>query len=109
MEKYIDKYSNLNALLLDLSSGNLNNPFVARIEDADEVLFNSVQSVADVPLAIEALEDGVISWALGNNVVEYSKNSLDFTGDTIDSATTISVEAGDIVYFRGNNNNNIML
>lgn len=105
MDKYLDKYSNLNALLADYSAGNLKNPFVARIEDEDKMVYNTIDSLEDVPLAIEALEDGVISWQLGSNVVSYSKNSLDFTGDTIDSATTISVEAGDIVYFKGENGN----
>ena len=52
---------------------------------------------------IEALESGTIQWNFSGGTIEYSLNGGDWT--TIDRLTILNVSEGDILRFRGNNNN----
>lgn len=66
------------------------------------------------PLTFEILEDGNVSWTVGyddpenplHKTVQYSLNNGDWTNITsTEAGVSISVQNGDIIRFRGNNNN----
>ena len=54
-----------------------------------------------IPFTIEALGSGTIRWALGEKVVQYSKNGGAWI--EMDETTRISVVEGDVIQFKGDN------
>lgn len=107
MERYIKSFEN-QALIEDaVNAGELLKPYVAYIEDEDRIDFNSIEKedpgLLGVPFTIEALGNGNFSWDLGTiDTINYSTNSGEYGIYTKNS--TISVNTGDILQFKGKNN-----
>lgn len=78
-------------------------PWVSYTVQAETVNYNKSEEekLLSTPFMIEALESGNIAWALNNKTIEYSKNEGEWL--TMDSGTSISVEQGDTVRFKGTN------
>ena len=75
-----------------------------------EHTFTYVGRPEETPLALHILSSGTITWVTSNTAltrtIEYSKNGGEWSGitsNTGSSAPSISVNAGDMIWFRGNN------
>ena len=84
-------------------NNNYEEPWTSYIEETDKVNYNMTEDekLLTMPLTVEALGNGSISWALGNRTLQYSKNKGDWS--TMGSGTSISVSEGDEVCFKGTN------
>ena len=67
----------------------------------DEDSGSDTDEEIETPFTIEALGYGDIQWGLREKQLQYSKN--DGSWSAMNSATTIHVENGDIIRFKGNN------
>lgn len=81
-------------------------PWVSLVTATDKVGYN--KNLLEIPLTFEATSAGTIKWkANSSNIakaIEYKKNNDDWTSITsTTSGTSISVNSGDTVQFRGNN------
>ena len=76
-------------------------PWVSYTKQDENVDYN--KDMRTIPLTIESLGSGNITWALGDKTVQYSKNGGEWT--TMDSGTSIPVSNGDKVQFKGDNEN----
>lgn len=60
-----------------------------------------------IPLTFEILSNGIIKWYNQSNInaktIEYSKNGGEWTSITASSTLSLSVVSGDIIQFRGDN------
>ena len=75
-------------------------PWLSYTEDVERVDYNKPDYLS-MPLTMEFLGQGSVSWALGDMTVEYSRNGR--TWMTMDSGTSVQVASGDVVSFRGSN------
>jgi hypothetical protein len=99
MEEYIH-YFETEEDFNEARNNNYIEPWVSYIE-GKRVDYN--RDYAEIPFTIESLGSGSITWNLGDKTVQYSKNGSSW--ETMDSATIISVVAGDKIQFKGNNSN----
>ena len=89
----------------------LTNDVKTFIIDGDvEHTFTYVGRPEETPLALHILSSGTVTWVASNSAltrtIEYKKNDGEWTtitSRTGSSAPSISVNAGDMIWFRGNN------
>ena len=112
MERYINSYATENDIQIALQNGELLKPYVAYIEDADKIDWNSKEKVDYTTeyLTFNILSAGTINWTASNTAVtktiDYKLNDNEWasiTSNTGSSAPTITVNSGDKIQFRGNN------
>ena len=112
MERYINSFSTENDIQIALENGELLKPYVAYIEDADRIDWNSKDKVdyATEYLTFNILSAGTINWTANSTAltktIDYKLNNgewVSITSNTGSSAPTITVNSGDKVQFRGNN------
>ena len=104
MERYINSFATENDIQIALQNGELLKPYVAYIEDADRIDWNSKEKV---DYTTEYLTFNIIS---GGNInvptgTTYSINGAEWEN----TGTTITVNSGETIRFKGNNstyNNN---
>ena len=88
-------------------------PWVSYTDETEEIHFNKTEyeKLLETPLTFEILSDGDIRWCAGTaastpKTIEYKKNDgewVSITSASGNSAPAISVVAGDIVQFKGDN------
>ena len=112
MERYINSFSTENDIKIALQNGELLKPYVAYIEDADRIDWNSKEIVDYTTeyLTFNILSAGTINWTASNTAItktiDYKLNDggwVSITSNTGSSAPTITVNSGDKIQFRGNN------
>ena len=112
MERYINSYATENDIQIALQNGELLKPYVAYIEDADRIDWNSKEKVDYTTeyLTFNILSAGTINWTTNSTAltktIDYKLNDggwTSITSNTGSSAPTITVNSGDKVQFRGNN------
>ena len=111
MARYINSYSTAADVQSAIDAGTLNKPYVAYLQDEDRIDWNSVVPIEEMPLTFKMQSAGEIVWKRQKTIVpartiEYSKNGGEWTSitsETGDTAPSISVESGDTVQFRGDN------
>ena len=112
MERYINSFATENDIQIALQNGELLKPYVAYIEDADRIDWNSKEIVDYTTeyLTFNILSAGTINWTASNTAitktVDYKLNDGEWTSitsNTGSSAPTITVNSGDKIQFRGNN------
>ena len=112
MERYINSFATENDIKIALQNGELLKPYVAYIEDADRIDWNSKEIVDYTTeyLTFNILSAGTINWTANNSsaskTIEYKLNNgewVSITSNTGSSAPTITVNSGDKVQFKGNN------
>ena len=112
MERYINSFATENDIQIALENGELLKPYVAYIEDADRIDWNSKEIVDYTTeyLTFNILSAGTINWTASNTkftkTIDYKLNNgewVSITSNTGSSAPTITVNSGDKVQFRGNN------
>ena len=112
MERYINSFATENDIQIALQNGELLKPYVAYIEDADRIDWNSKEKVDYTTeyLTFNILSAGTINWTASNTAItktiEYKLNNgawVSITSNTGSSAPTITVNSGDKLQFRGNN------
>ena len=112
MERYINSFATENDIQTALQNGELLKPYVAYIEDADRIDWNSKEIVDYTTeyLTFNILSAGTIKWKASNTAItktiEYKVNNgewVSITSNTGSSAPTITVNSGDKLQFRGNN------
>ena len=112
MERYINSFSTENDIQIALENGELLKPYVAYIEDADRIDWNSKEIVDYTTeyLTFNILSAGTINWTASNTsvtkTIDYKVNDnewVSITSNTGETAPTITVNSGDKVQFRGNN------
>ena len=112
MERYINSFSTENDIQIALENGQLLKPYVAYIEDADKIDWNSKEIVDYTTeyLTFNILSAGTINWTASNTAltktIDYKLNNgewVSITSNTGSSAPTITVNSGDKLQFRGNN------
>lgn len=112
MERYINSYATENDIQIALENGELLKPYVAYIEDADRIDWNSKEIVDYTTeyLTFNIVSAGTINWTASSTsikrTIEYKVNDggwTSITSNTSSSAPTITVSSGDKVQFRGNN------
>src|SRR5574344_1823381 len=112
MERYINSYATENDIQIALQNGELLKPYVAYIEDADRIDWNSKEIVDYTTeyLTFNILSAGTINWTASNTsiakTIDYKLNNNEWTSiasNTGSSAPTITVNSGDKLQFRGNN------
>ena len=110
MERYINSFATENDILTALENGELLKPYVAYIEDADRIDWNSKEIVDYTTeyLTFNILSAGTINWTASNTnvtkTIDYKLNNGEWV--SITSTTTgakINVNTGDKIQFRGNN------
>ena len=112
MERYINSFSTENDIKIALQNGELLKPYVAYIEDANRIDWNSKEIVDYTTeyLTFNILSAGTINWTASNTdiakTIDYKLNDggwVSITSNTGSSAPTITVNSGDKLQFRGNN------
>ena len=112
MERYINSFATENDIKIALQNGELLKPYVAYIEDADRIDWNSKEKVDYTTeyLTFNILSAGTINWTVSNTAIaktiDYKLNDGEWTSitsNTGSSAPTITVNYGDKVQFRGDN------
>ena len=112
MERYINSFSTENDIQIALQNGELLKPYVAYIEDADRIDWNSKEIVDYTTeyLTFNILSAGTINWTANSTAftktIDYKVNNgewVSITSNTSSSAPTITVNSGDKIQFRGNN------
>ena len=112
MERYINSFASENDIQIALQNGELLKPYVAYIEDADRIDWNSKEKVDYTTeyLTFNILSAGTINWTASDSsvtkTIEYKLNSNEWasiTSNTGETAPTITVNSGDKLQFRGNN------
>ena len=112
MERYINSFATENDIQIALENGELLKPYVAYIEDVDRIDWNSKEKVDYTTeyLTFNILSAGTINWTASNTTIaktiNYKLNNgewISITSNTEASAPTITVNSGDKVQFRGNN------
>ena len=112
MERYINSFATENDIQIALENGELLKPYVAYIEDADRIDWNSKEIVDYTTeyLTFNILSAGTINWTASNSAItktiDYKLNNGEWTpitSNTGSSAPTITVNSGDKIQFRGNN------
>ena len=112
MERYINSYATENDIQIALDNGELLKPYVAYIEDADRIDWNSKEIVDYTTeyLTFNILSAGTINWTANSTAltktIDYKLNNgewVSITSNTGSSAPTITVNSGDKLQFRGNN------
>ncbi len=109
MGEYINKYANSAAIQAAVDGGELLKPYVALDESTGLIDWNSKSETdwSTVPLTFEILSDGNIKWynqtGIDAKTIEYSKNGGEWTSITASSNLSLSVVSGDIIQFRGDN------
>ena len=112
MERYINSYATENDIKIALQNGELLKPYVAYIEDADRIDWNSKEIVDYTTeyLTFNILSAGTINWTAKSTAIaktiDYKLNNgvwTSITSNTSSSAPTINVVKGDKIQFRGNN------
>ena len=112
MERYINSFATENDIKTALQNGELLKPYVAYIEDADRIDWNSKEIVDYTTeyLTFNILSTGTINWTVNSTAftktIDYKLNNgewVSITSNTGSSAPTITVNSGDKVQFRGNN------
>ena len=112
MERYINSFSTENDIQIALENGELLKPYVAYIEDADKIDWNSIEIVDYTTeyLTFNILSAGTINWAASRasiiKTIDYKLNNgewISITSNTSSSAPSIEVNSGDKLQFRGNN------
>ena len=112
MERYINSFATENDIQIALENGELLKPYVAYIEDADRIDWNSKEIVDYTTeyLTFNILSAGTINWTASNTAltktIEYKVNNNEWTSitsNTGSSAPTITVNYGDKLQLRGNN------
>ena len=104
MERYINSFATENDIQIALENGELLKPYVAYIEDADRIDWNSKEKVdyATEYLTFNITSNGNINVPTGTT---YSINGAEWEN----TGTTITVNSGETIRFKGNNskyNNN---
>ena len=114
MERYINSFATENDIQIALENGELLKPYVAYIEDANRIDWNSKEIVDYTTeyLTFNVLSAGTINWTASNTkftkTIDYKLNNGEWTSitsNTSSSAPTITVNPGDKIQFRGNNEN----
>ena len=112
MERYINSYATEDDIQIALQNGELLKPYVAYIEDADRIDWNSKEIVDYTTeyLTFNILSAGTINWTASDSsvtrTIEYKLNDGEWTSitsNTGSSAPTITVNSGDKIQFRGSN------
>ncbi len=112
MERYINSFAKENDIQIALDNGELLKPYVAYIEDADRIDWNSKEKVDYTTeyLTFNILSAGTINWTAnktgGTKTIEYKLNDgewVSINSNTGSSAPTITVNSGDKLQFKGNN------
>ena len=112
MERYINSFATENDIQIALENGELLKPYVAYIEDADRIDWNSKEIVDYTTeyLTFNILSAGTINWTASNTAItktiDYKLNNgewISITSNTGETAPTITVNSGDKIQFRGNN------
>ena len=111
MERYINSYATENDIQIALENGELLKPYVAYIEDADRIDWNSKTiDYSGKYLTFNILSAGTINWTASKTdaakTIDYKLNDGEWTpitSNTGSSAPTINVVEGDKLQFRGNN------
>ena len=112
MERYINSFATENDIQTALQNGELLKPYVAYIEDADRIDWNSKEKVDYTTeyLTFNILSAGTINWIANSTdftkTIDYKLNNgewVSITSNTGSSAPTITVNSGDKLQFRGNN------
>lgn len=104
MERYINSFASENDIQIALENGELLKPYVAYIEDADRIDWNSKEKVDYTTeyLTFNITSTGNINVPTGTT---YSING----GEWENTGTTLTVNSGETIRFKGNNstyNNN---
>ena len=104
MERYINSFSTENDIQIALENGELLKPYVAYIEDANRIDWNSKEKVDYTTeyLTFNIISTGNINVPTGTT---YSING----GEWENTGTTLTVNSGETIRFKGNNstyNNN---
>ena len=112
MERYINSFATENDIQIALENGELLKPYVAYIEDADRIDWNSKEIVDYTTeyLTFNILSAGTINWTASDTgvtkTIDYKLNNGEWasiTSNTGETAPTITVNPGDKIQFRGNN------
>ena len=112
MERYINSFATENDIQIALNNGELLKPYVAYIEDADRIDWNSKEKVDYTTeyLTFNILSAGTINWTASSTditkAIDYKLNDggwTSVTSNTGSSAPFIEVNSGDKLQFRGNN------
>lgn len=110
MTRYIKSFQNAEAIQEAVNNEELLKPYVAYNETTATIDYNTKINYTKEPLTFEITSGGTIVWKANNSAytvtLEYSKNGgewTEITSNTDTSASTITVESGDTVQFRGNN------
>ena len=113
--KYIHYFENVEDFQEHYWGEKYNEPFVSYTVTGETVDYGNVNynkseddKLREIPLTFEILTDGNIMWKVSNTsitkTIEYKKNDGEWTEITSTTGgTSISVVAGDIIQFRGNN------
>ena len=114
--RYIQKLANSGAVQTALDQEELGKPYMVYLEDEHRIDWNGLSPTPPISaqyLTIEVLSAGTISWktkgiepyaAAPIKTIQYSKNGGEWTSITSSTAgTSFSVNAGDVVRFKGNN------
>ena len=98
MERYINSYATENDIQIALENGELLKPYVAYIEDADRIDWNSKEIVDYTTeyLTFNITSNGNINVPTGTT---YSINGAEWEN----TGTTITVNSGETIRFKGNN------
>ena len=110
MERYINSFATENDIQIALENGELLKPYVAYIEDADRIDWNSKEIVDYTTeyLTFNILSAGTINWTASDasiaKTIDYKKNNGEWVSITSNTeGVKITVNSGDKVQFRGNN------
>lgn len=89
---------------LEITKAYVGNTEASKIYLGNDLVWNSID-YADIPLTFEIISGGTIMWfsQQSNKVVEYQINDGNWTSITAGTGTSISVQEGDIVRFKGHN------
>ena len=99
MERYINSFATENDIQIALENGELLKPYVAYIEDADRIDWNSKTKIVDYTteyLTFNITSNGNINVPTGTT---YSINGAEWEN----TGTTITVNSGETIRFKGNN------
>ena len=99
MERYINSFATENDIQIALDNGELLKPYVAYIEDADRIDWNSKTKIVDYTteyLTFNITSTGNINVPTGTT---YSINGAEWEN----TGTTITVNSGETIRFKGNN------
>ena len=110
MERYINSYATENDIQIALQNGELLKPYVAYIEDADRIDWNSKEIVDYTTeyLTFNILSAGTINWTTTNliifKVIKYKVNDGEWVSiNSTVAGAKINVNSGDKIQFKGNN------